>query len=424
MTTPPLLTLLAGLYVLACLGSAGGRLLHWTGPLTSSGDSAAGDFLAHYTGAQLVQEGLGGALYDMNVQLDRQRQILGAGTPHLHMYVNPPLYALALAPLARCPLHGAFLLFSLAMLLCAAGGLWLLLARLPNLKALRVPCAMLALFFPPLIWSITGGQNTGLTVLLVAGCCSAAMSGRWTMAGCCAGLLSFKPQFMLPFLVLLAAGGRRRALVSAGLACVLHYGLGAVACGVDWPLDMLQRLGRYQELDQGSNLQTEVSLLGACMYACGRPGIPVGAAVSAALLAALWFMARRDRSEASPAMWGLAAAMAPLTSPHTQFYDVGVLVIPVLIGLHCQAIGGPLAAGARAVLLSGYLGFAVFHTAAHIGFQPLVLWPIFATLWMARLRAEERRRETAPPVGAAAPSSISTRPPQSNERRGLDHAFN
>ena len=78
-----------------------------------------------------------------------------------------------------------------------------------------------------------------------------------------------------------------------------------------------------------------------------------------------------------------------LLSPHLQYYDFGVLVLPVALGLDALARRGtpatlPLRLGVAAI----WFGYPWFPMAAdRVGFQPLTLWMIAIFAWLCAVGA-------------------------------------
>jgi hypothetical protein len=78
-------------------------------------------------------------------------------------------------------------------------------------------------------------------------------------------------------------------------------------------------------------------------------------------------------------------------SPHTQWHDAGLLVLPVLLVLnHRLSAGQGLSAAARFGLLAAFALTPFFDLGRVIGFQPLVLLPLLMLAWIARQMRSER----------------------------------
>jgi len=154
---------------------------------------------------------------------------------------------------------------------------------------------------------------------------------------------------------------------------------------------MMTFLGSFQAMEARLNAATHISLLSSCRYA-----LPAGWAEAVAIMAMLAVVAvllrlARLRGEGDDgAYWALAVTGTLLLSPHTQYYDAGILVLPVLIGLdrvmQAAVNGSPAPSDAtRLCLLAGYFAYPIYGLSPALGFQPLLLWPVLTFAWLARL---------------------------------------
>jgi len=399
-------------------------------PLLADGHVVGGDFVCFYGAARVVSEGDGRRLYDPERQLQAQRAALAAGDDYrLGGYVNPPTWAVVLAPLARLPYLAAFHLHTALMLGAFALAMRLLRPHLAHLARNWTTVVLLALGFFPMIRAIAGGQNTALTFLLLAGAYGAWVGGREGAAGVWLGLLLYKPQYALPLIGLMLLRGQWRVVATASLVGLGHYVVGAAACGWAWPLDVLTEIRRFAPVDFGYNAGVAISLP-AVSAAClpGIAGRILGAAAVAltatAMVRAWWGMersgAQHDRGPGRMASelefatadgedewgggrsqderglaprFGLAVCGALLISPHSYFYDAGLLVLPVLLGLEqVAAVGQAPSAAIRGLLAVGFLAFPIFRLHSVLGFQPVVFWPLMVMLWCERLCRSGGRR--------------------------------
>jgi hypothetical protein len=116
LTRQPMLAFFAFLYapLVAVLGIQ--YLSGLSGPLSPEGDRVViGDFLAFQTGAVILADGRGLHLYDLRLQREMQSRLVGEVSPEWQPYVNPPLLAIALRPLAGMGTIDAFRFYSAAM---------------------------------------------------------------------------------------------------------------------------------------------------------------------------------------------------------------------------------------------------------------------------------------------------------------------
>ncbi len=155
------------------------------------------DFLPFYTAASLLNQNRGAELYDFHAQIDLQSTILNSPQNYLHPYLNLPLFAEALRPLALLDYRLAFMLWTLL-------GLAILTFSAQKLGK-HFEWSWLGWF--PLFAAIAYGQNSFFSLGIVAVC-----SWLWVernspfRAGLVLGLLFYKPQLMvglvLGFLIL------------------------------------------------------------------------------------------------------------------------------------------------------------------------------------------------------------------------------
>jgi len=73
------------------------------------------DFTSFYTGFKMVLNGDGSSLYDLNLQASYQQELMGNINFEggLLPYVNPPIVAFVLAPMALLPINTAFFLWTI-----------------------------------------------------------------------------------------------------------------------------------------------------------------------------------------------------------------------------------------------------------------------------------------------------------------------
>ena len=196
----------------------------------ASAPSAGGhhDVLAFWSAGRLILEGRPGDLYDATALTTLQRTLIPVpiGMNGYMPFINPPVAAVAFAPLAALPEPAARVLWAVMnVVLVAAAGLWLSRGMAQRERLLAM--LLVATSFP-VYHALAEGQ--WLIVLLVAGLAAlaAARRGAWGLAGLALGVLWLKPQFIvLPLLSLLLA----RRWRAVGMA----FATGAIAVLVALP---------------------------------------------------------------------------------------------------------------------------------------------------------------------------------------------
>src|SRR5690606_29092418 len=152
-----------------------------------------------------------------------------------------------------------------------------------------------------------------------------------------------------------------RTLAVVAAMGAAHWAVGALACGPDWPLDMLRGLAWYRPMEREVNAGSHLSLLAVCEGLLPSPFARVLAALLVvALLGVLIRVALpgRDDPRARRIAWAFAIAASLLTSPHTQHYDVGLLIVPALLLLEQElADGREPSWRLRLLLVAGFFGY-------------------------------------------------------------------
>jgi hypothetical protein len=397
LTRQPALAIFSLLYasLVAFLGVE--YLYDLEGPLSRESDRVViGDFLAFQTGAEILAEGRGAALYDLRVQRAVQDRLAGKTFPEWQPYVNPPLLAIALRPLAGLGTLRAFRIFGAVMILAGLLGAAALVACVPTLVRSPLDGAtvvLLSLSFHPLARTMFGGQNSPLTWALVNGSLWALQRRREWIAGLLLGLLGYKPQYLPLLALLLVAIGASRALAAVGAVGVLHYALGAFFAGPGWPLRMLAAMRQYGPMERAESLDTHFSLLPFFDFSIGGlPGRVLAGTAIAIVMAGLWRCAPRVRpgSDDFPLLWSLVLVAGMLASPHLQYYDFAVLVLPVAVGLdRVVGTGRTPSLSLRLCLATLYLGYPWFYEAGDLlGFQPLTIWTLAIYGWLCHVACD------------------------------------
>jgi len=359
-------------------------------PVDETGHEVGGDFFHFYAAGRLLLEGRGHELYDMRAQQDAQRRILDDPTFNkLALYINPPTLAAAIAPLSALPYAVAFTLYSLLMLAAFLAAMHRLRPWLPALHSQWATVVMLGLCFYPIVRTITGGQNTALTLLLLCGAYAALREGKALQAGLWIGLLGYKPQMALLLSLLLAFRRQWRCVGAAAIVAVVHYGVGAIFCGFRWPMEMIDALERYRPLETIASGYSHISWMEVCRFSMSEPWShwSGSALVLSTAVLTLWFWRRARPREANFAVhWAMAIPATLLISPHAQFYDAGLLLISVLLIVDTRLRNGGTVSNFSCIVLAvAFLLFPAYLLAQWIGFQPLVLLPVSVWLWSASM---------------------------------------
>jgi hypothetical protein len=173
-----------------------------------------GDFVCPYTMGSLVHDPE--RIYNVDSFHAAQIALVPASASLFYPPVYPPQLAVVMAPLSHLPFGIAATVWTILMV-----GLYGLILRRTyrslDLSPDAVIVALLAVAFPPFVEMVQYGQNT---VLLLGACFlawRALESEHRLLAGAALGLLAIKPQFGIPFAVIVLAGREWRMMI--GAAC-------------------------------------------------------------------------------------------------------------------------------------------------------------------------------------------------------------
>lgn len=372
------------------------------------------DFLAFYAAGTLAREGRGSQLYDLDAVRRVERDVARSAGIDLGDSVgpwwNPPVYAWAFAPLSALPFGQALAVWT-AVNLAAAGVAASLLGRMaaPDCASDRGLVALLVLVSAPLLQSVTHGQNSPISLLLVTIAAAAWRDGRTFTASACLGLLLYKPQLAAALAVVLVLHRGWRAGV--GLAYVAAVVVVLTTEAMPGALtDYLHRLPHNLhalQVEQTYLWERHVTLKAFWrLLVQGRgPGETTAAVhvltwiTAAPLLIGLPFAALRTRSPR--ALIAATIAAAPLIMPF--YFDYDLLLLAVAAAVTTQRSRRTLALWAALYVwlyvnpyIAGALRFNVT--------VPL-LWALAATQALTALQRPQEERdeqeESAPPAPLA-----------------------
>lgn len=300
-----------------------------------------GDFAVLYTAGRILTEGQGQRLYDADLQFQEQQefapQVEGRHAPL--PYNHPPFEGLLFVSLARLPYFAAFCVwtaFNAAIVLTLP---WLLR---PDVGWLRKGSAgfwlLGALAYFPLGLAFLQGQDTVLLLLLLALVYRALRRNAEFAAGCWLAIGLFRPQIVLPLLLLLALSRRWRliggfATVAAGLALI---SVGTVGWHTALYYPEFVWHAEHGLVDPMSTLRMPNlhGLLVTIGAGLGLQAAWINALTAGASIALIGVVARISRGKENSAFdleFSLAIVAAVLISYHAYVYDLTFLLLPMTL---------------------------------------------------------------------------------------------
>jgi hypothetical protein len=321
------------------------------------------DFIAIYAAASLVFAGHGGAIVDPGAVLAAERAAEPTRTVLLP-WVQPPVVALVLAPLAALPFAAASVVMTAISTACLTWSVHRLGILADATQRARL--FALALFAPPATIALTQGQTSPFVLALIA--LSIAASPFWR--GVALGLTLIRPQTFALF-ALAGLGERRGALGLASGAGVVVLG-SVLVVGVDGMLAygaaLLDAGGWSVTGEEG--LRAAISWVGPAI-ALGTPAFGLVATAASLAIGAIIVLRSHDRERIVA-----ASSWAALGSPHVLLHD-GLLSYPGVAARSWSTVRLAIIVG------TGYLA-ALLHQA---GLPVAPLW-LLGVAWMRAARRE------------------------------------
>jgi hypothetical protein len=343
------------------------------------------DFASFYAAGMLANRGMPEAAYDEAAHRAAEAQAIAPGVEEKR-FLNPPVFLLVCAPLARLPYLVAFVLFE-----AVTFAVWLALAtRIAGGGALAAT-ALAAV--PSVWWALGWGQNSFLSASLMAGG-TLLLAESPFLAGLAFGALCFKPHFGVMLPVALLAGRQWRAI--AGGACgVAALGALTTACfGVaPWRAFLAMALHARATIETGIQLAGHVDAGGAARLLGLKAGASwavqaAEAAASALCVARLWIGSASRSGVEAPRAGLIAGTVAAM--PFVLFYDLVMAATAAAWLVRAARRAGPRRGETGTLALLVVLDLIAFPAASllHLAVGTLVA-P--ALLWLAWRRAPTPR---------------------------------
>jgi arabinofuranan 3-O-arabinosyltransferase len=303
--------------------------------IDASGQPIHTDFANLYAAGRLVRDGVPAAAYEWTLHHAAETALLGHDSIQDFGWKYPPTFLIIVGLLAFLPYATAFVVW-------IAATLPLYLVTIRAIVGDKVGW-LVAGAFPCLLPNVLVGQNGFLTASLIGGALI-LLQREPVLAGLCLGLVTYKPQFIVLFPVVLLAGGYWRAIIATVLTVaaltVITIALFGVSAWVEFfhslQLTSQALLSRdHAEWYQVQSLFALVRMLGGgATYAWILQLALTG--LIAALLCAMW---RNTRISFELKASALAAAV-PLATPYVYLYDLTVLGVSAAFLLRCALTAG------------------------------------------------------------------------------------
>ena len=335
------------------------------------------DFSSFYAAGVLADRGEAPAAYDLAAHRAAEEHATAPGIDYKY-FLNPPVFLLICAPLAKLPYLVAFVLFEavtfafwLSVTTRIAGG-----GRLAALTLAAVPASY---------WVLGWGQNSFLSAGLM-GVGTLLLRRRPFLGGLALGALCFKPHFGVLIPIALLCGRQWRAVMGATLSVAGLVSVSTIVFGtqtwrgfIDMALHARDTIesGKIQfagHIDPGGAAR----LLGAGAGTGWAIQAAAGIA-SACIVGCIWWK-RRERPDGYEVRMAVLIAGTMVAMPFLLFYDlVMASVAAAWLVAAARRLGwrpGEMRtlAWAMAITLLAFPAAGILHLAIGCAVAPLLLW--------------------------------------------------
>lgn len=292
-------------------------------------------------------------------------------------YVYPPYLALLMAPLGALPYTVAWVVW-LSINCLLLGGVILSVQRYLRLTGRGSVLLWAAcLSFAPIFIAIAvQGQTSVLLLALFTAAFFAIRAGQEWRAGVFLALTIMKPQYALPFLLVLALRRHWASLISFAISSALLVGVPIIVLGAAPTIGYIRilRLATTWQSQFGYGPQLNQSVSGFVqLLVPANLATPVTVFI---VLGALGFLARAARRSTTPdAPLGLAVIVAFAISPHVLIHDMSLLILPAAVAVRHRS---PAPRRLVAVVAFGYVAALVSIRPASTGPIQLSVLAMFA----------------------------------------------
>jgi hypothetical protein len=354
----------------------------------AAGHGIANDFVNVWAAGRLVLDGHPAAVYDSAIHRQVQEAAVGYAFDGEYRWHYPPPFLFAAALAALLPFVPAGLAW-----LAATGAAYA--AAIRGIFGERTGW-LLALGFPGALWNVTAGQNCFLTTALIGGALG-LLERHPALAGCCLGLLTFKPQLGVLFPLVLVATGRWRAFFAAAATTIALAVLSWLAFGNAPWLAMADTMAKANQLvltDGGSGWNKLQSVFGLVRALGGAESLAwmIQGSLAVAIAAAqvvLW------RSHVPHDLKAAALAVGTvLVTPYVFAYDLVVLAVPIAFLLRFALACGFLRFDGAALAVAGALLLSYIVATTQVGLAASLI----VALLVARRVFEDARAPAALPA--------------------------
>jgi alpha-1,2-mannosyltransferase len=307
------------------------NLLIGKGNTDLAGHLVGTDFVAFYTAGKIILMGRGAELYNLELAHNIQQNLYGGFSFNFNPYLNPPHYALLMAPFALIPYPWAPLIWIGLGLAC----LWLSVKLLGAENPTRT--FLLALTWLPVFYAASFGQNAFLSLFIFSLTYFLWKQDRSFLAGLSLSLLFYKPQFLIGVGLLWVFEWRKnwQALLGLATGCLAQIILnlwllpGATMAYLTYALKINANLMSVEGFPMWNAFSVQAFWLALIP---GFQGLAQVLYLFCVLIFFYFFLRfwQKNRMD-SPLMFSASVVWLVLTIPYIMIYDWTLLLVPAIL---------------------------------------------------------------------------------------------
>lgn len=302
------------------------------------------DFTIFYTGARMLRTGQASTLYNLAAQYRMQQTFTNVPIRLGPLPFNhPPFEALFFVPFSLLSYWPAYLLWTTLNLVMLAASVTLLRRHVPQFATVsHLILGLAATAFFPIAIGIIQGQDIILLLLLFVLAITCLDQGKDVMAGALLGFVLFRPQSVVPFVVLLALR-RWRMLIGFAPVAVFLGGISVALLGWRGPFDYVRFVLHLEGTDArafGPEAVPNLRGLISELPGLSATGLWAHLLILASSLIVFLVAARRIRNGHDSLLFAssLAAVATILIGFHSLVYDF-TLLFPMVLFLVLRTAG-------------------------------------------------------------------------------------
>jgi len=292
------------------------------------------DFLNFYVGATIVREGHGRTLYQAETQQLVLQSILGRRVAEY--YLHPPFEAAALVPLSYLKIEHAFVVWTM-MNTALLGLLPLLFTGCVSFVARRPYLGLLGFAFPPVIASLTLGQDSILVLFFICVAYVVGVKKHDFVAGLVLALATVKFQIVLILALLLLLSRKFRFIAGFVAGCVFLALASVMVTGGSGIIEYF-RFVHWFDLHNGFGNVNPASMMNWRGLLAGlgwEDHLRLYSTIGSVILIALGIVSSRwiRATENEELGFSLYLAIALAASPYNFFQDAAILLLSIFLVL-------------------------------------------------------------------------------------------